>query len=321
MKFVCSPFTFAQFAPVMGAVAVGSFAFFASAESARAATVEAGFDYLATPANGSTTFTFQDFMGMGNLTVDFKGLPINQAVSGLADTVVERTKDVPAVPAVGSLPVGNLINGTTPEEYVTPIVIRDLSLMSLNPVLIPGMTGSFDVFVGLDPSKTSGGEMAIANNPENDSPGGIWSSYFGINGIAVIAPTGTLNPQEPDFVKGLIEGCPNATTYQCKEFSKGFDGIRTIDPMDGVTPPILPMANTGAPFKAENEPWSHTAGPGQIEGPGSSNFYLTGRVIHDSGDGATHTVDPKVPEPSAVLASIVGLGAMLKLKRKQKSEA
>jgi hypothetical protein len=253
--------------------------------SAKAVIVNRGTDYVITPSGGAVFNFVNPPIGPNPLTVSFKGLAIgtptdtapNGGLLGFADTVVNRYLDVNATPA----------GGTTPLEIV------GLSLQSVYPV------SGFDVFAGLqkyrypgDPTKLSTGSMTIRDT--GGLNGKTWDSDFRIFGVAIIAPTGTLIPTGTDFVKGLIEGCPNAS-YQCLDFDKG-------------------------PFVATSEPWSETASLGQLQGenlvqPGlEQNFYMTGPVIHDAGDGTIHTVHP-VPGPLPIL----GLGAALSTSRRLKN--
>jgi hypothetical protein len=193
--------------------------------------------------------------------------------------VVKRTLDVDATPAGGA----------------TPLEIVGLSLQSVSPV------SGFDVFAGLQkyyPIGLGGGALSTGSMTIFDSglPNGkTWSSTFNIFGVAIIAPAGTLTPTGTDFVKGLIEGCPSAS-YQCLLFDKGL-------------------------FVATSEPWSETASGGQLQGenlvePGlDQNFFLTGAVIHDAGDGTIHIVDD-VPGPLPILGGAAAFSFSRRLKRK-----
>jgi hypothetical protein len=261
-------------------------------QSANALNIVKGTDYLVTPTNGANFY----FTDLGRF-VSFEGLAIGTPTVaspdggflGAADTVVNRLDDVEGN-YLATLDVESLINGTLPANNVTSIQIVGLSLQG---------TGSDagKIFVGLDPAKVSGGKMAIAHNQTNDI-GGIWSSYFDIHGVAVIASNGvTLTPTGNDYVRNLISGCGNTQDYQCVSFSKGI-------------------------FKASNEPWSHAPNLGQLQGanlvqPGlAQNFYLTGPAIHDAGDGIIHTVQPQpVPEPT-ILGSLAALGFGAALQKK-----
>jgi len=250
--------------------------------SAKAVIVNRGTDYVITPSGGAF-FVFNDpAIGPNPLSVSFKGLAIgtptltapNGGLLGFADTVVNRYLDVNA----------------TPEGGTTPLEIVGLSLQSVEPVY------GLDVFAGLqkyrypgNPTKKSIGSMTIRDKGKEG--GKSWDSTFKIFGVAIIAPTGTLTPTGTDFVKGLIEGCPNAS-YQCLDFEKG-------------------------DFIATSEPWSETANLGQFQGENlvqlelEQNFYMTAPVIHDAGDGTIHTVHP-VPGPLPIL----GIGAAFSFSRR-----
>jgi hypothetical protein len=267
---------------LLGSLSVG-IALCGLSPSAKALTVNRGTDYLITPSGGAV-FNFVDpSLGPNPFPVTFKGLPIgtptdtppNGGFLGQADTVVNRVSTV------------------TPDAdgEVTAIEIVGLSLQSVSPV------NGFDVFAGLQkyyPIGLGGGTLSTGSMTIFDSglPNGKkWNSTFNIFGVAIIAPTGTLTPTGTDFVKGLIEGCPGAS-YQCLLFDKG-------------------------PFVATSEPWSETASLGQFEGENlvqpwlEQNFFLTGTVIHDAGDGTIHTVTP-VPGPLPVL----GIGAAFSFSRR-----
>lgn len=95
-----------------------------------------------------------------------------------------------------------------------------------------------------------------------------WSSSFTIHGVLVQAPLGT-DPIGNDFVKDLIQTKCGTLGNTCTNFIKG-------------------------PFLATNEPYTLTPNPEVITGanlvqPGlDQNFYMTGLVIHDAGDGSIH---------------------------------
>ncbi len=323
---------------LIGAVGLGV-ALLGLPQSAEAATVSRGTDYVATPSEGAL-FNFVDTpLGAGIVTVTFGGLAIGTPTpqpnppnppnpdggyAGEADTVVNRLDDVEA-PYLATLPVANLINGTLPANNVTPIQIVKLSLQG---------TGNYagKIFVGLDPAKVSGGKMAIAHN-QTDDTGGIWTSYFGIHGMAIIANNGvTLTPTGNDYVHNLIVKCGTASDYQCVPFSKGFEDFNQTITLDGGS--VGPEVNTGFSFKSSNRPWSHTPSLDQIQGVNlfqtvppdpniKQNFYLTGIVIHDAGGGIIHTVQPQpVPEPLTILGSLTAVvfGAAFEKKRGKKSK-
>lgn len=271
---------------LIGAVGLGV-ALLGMPEGAKATTVVVpGTDYLFTPADSPTKYTFSDL----STTVYFKGLPLildkdGDFVNG-TDTIVLRTQPVP-VPG-----------GTT------PIIIDDLSLVSISPVSIGG--SSFDVFAGLDPTQTSTGEMTINHDViPVTGRNGIWSSTFDLHATAVIVPTGTSNSSTARFVPNLIA--------QYRGVSCDFNSL----PLS--TPCTISFHKPG--FVATNDPWSHTPEPNTFVGPDASNFFLVGDqpTFHETPDGSTHTVDPpRVPEPSTVLGLIaVGLSSIVGFKGKK----
>ena len=238
-------------------------------QSAKAFTVNRGTDYLVTPSEG-TVYNFVDPLpGAGTVTVNFKGLAIGTGIAQ-ADTVVNRLQDVDAT-----------AGGTTPIEVV------DLSLQSVAPVTINGT--NYDIFVGLQKylnGTTSTGSMTILDS--GGVNGKTWNSSFTINAVAIVAVAGTLTPTGTDYVKGLIQGCATATSFQCLLFGKG-------------------------PFLANNEPWE--------------NFGLYfnptpfAPVIHEDPALNTHSV-VAVPEPLTILGSLAafGFGAAFKRKRDNKNQ-
>jgi len=198
---------------LIGSVGIG-IALCGLTPSAEAVTVNRGTDYVVTPSGGAL-FNFVDpFPGIGVVTVSFQGLPIGTPTTtppdggdlGSADTVINRLQDVDAT-ATG---------GTTPLEIV------GLSLRSVAPVNIGGT--NYDVFAGLQRYLPGNGTLSTGSMTIRDT-GGVngktWDSSFTINGVAILATAGTLTPTGTDFVKGLIGGCPSATTYTCIIFSKG----------------------------------------------------------------------------------------------------
>jgi hypothetical protein len=304
---------------LIGAVGLGV-ALLGLPQSAKAFTVNRGTDYLVTPTNGANIY-FADlgrFVSFGGLAIGTPtATPPDGGFLGKADTVVNRLDDVLA-PYLPTLPVADLIDDRLPANNVTSIQIVGLSLQGTG-----GDAGK--VFVGLDPAKVSGGKMAIAHN-ETDDIGGIWTSYFGIHGVAVVANDGvTLTPTGNDYVRDLISNCgKSGLSYTCRSFSKGFgDFTQTIDLVGGS---VGYEKDTGFSFKSSNQPWSHDPNLGQFQGanlvqPGlEQNFYLTQAAIHDAGDGTIHTV-VSVPEPLTILGSLTafGFGAAFKRKRDKKN--
>lgn len=273
-------FSRALFTPLALGIALGL------TQPGNAATVNKGTDYLITPTGGGT-YDFGGSIGF----VSFSGLPIGGA-SGIADTIVNRLDSITA-PYLPTLPVNDLINGTLPLANVTPIQIVGLSLAAEGPY-------QGKIFVGLDPTMTSTGKMAIAHAQTGDD-GGIWSSYFNINGIAIVANTGeTLTPSGDDYIKGLISKCGTGLlNYTCHPFSKGL-------------------------FVAEDEPWSHQSYPNHIIGQNlvssdPTNFYLSNCLVHVA-PGSTHGVSPFsticVPSPLPILGASTAYGFARRLRKR-----
>jgi hypothetical protein len=244
---------------LIGAVGLGV-ALLGLPQSAKAVSVFAGTDYVITPEAGAEINL--PVFGL----VKFEGLPINTGVSGQADTIINRTENVPET------------GGTTPLEIV------GLSLRKLN-------VGNFDLFAGLQSYRggtASTGSMTISHeNLDTDATQGTWDSSFTINGTVVVVPTGTLESNgQVDFVEGLVAGCGTLGYYQCVDFTKGpfsaFDEPWTHEPLIG-----------------------QITGPNLV-GTDPTNFYLTGAVDHVSPDGGIHRVQPQpVPWETDAL-SVIG---------------
>jgi hypothetical protein len=248
---------------LIGAVGLGV-ALLGLPQSAKAVSVFAGTDYVITPEAGAEINL--PVFGL----VKFEGLPINTGVSGQADTIINRTENVPET------------GGTTPLEIV------GLSLRKLN-------VGNFDLFAGLQSYRggtASTGSMTISHeNLDTDATQGTWDSSFTINGTVVVVPKGTLNSNgQVDFVKTLVAGCGTLGYYQCVDFTKGpfsaFDEPWTHEPLIG-----------------------QITGPNLV-GTDPTNFYLTGAVDHVSPDGGIHQIIPVPWETDAlaVIGSTVLFG-------------
>lgn len=263
ISILTKAFSRVLFTPLALGVALGL------TQPGNAATVNKGTDYLLTPSGGGM-YNFGGSIGM----VSFSGLPIGGA-SGIADTIVNRLQDVLE-------PTG-----------VTPIEIVGLSLAA---------EGSYlgKIFVGLNPSIASTGQMTITHSSPNDV-GGIWSSSFTINGMAIIAnPDATLTPTGDDYISGLISKCGSPMlNYTCYPFSKGS-------------------------FTAQNELWTHDPNPFQITGPNlvstdPTNFYLRKMVLHIAPD-SKHIVcpvtQPCVPSPLPILGASTAYGFARRLRKR-----
>jgi hypothetical protein len=332
---------------LIGAVGLGV-ALWGLPQSAKAVTVNRGTDYLRTPGKGANIYINSPL----NRPVNFKGLAIGTPTDtppdggslGKADTVINRLDNVKA-PYLPTLPVTDLIDGNLPANNVTRIQIVGLSLEGIG-------DDAGKVFVGLNPNptKVSGGQMAIAHNEnEMDDVGGIWSSYFGIHGVVVFANDGvTLKPTGNDYVRELISQCGKASDYACYSFSKGFEDFKQTITLNGGS--VGYEANTGFSFKTQDKLWTHLPseddilqGDNLVDLELEQNFYLKDLAIHDTGGGGIHGVSgdpfepdlvggepPKppgpilepIPEPLTILGSLaaLGFGTAFEKKRGKKSK-
>lgn len=259
--------------------------------SAKAFMVNAGTDYLITPAGGTSATITNPVTGIGTITINLKGLPIgsqttplpNGGYSGLADTVINRDLDV----------------NVTPAGEQTPIEIVGLSLRSIAPINIGG--NDYDAFVGLQkyyPASLGGGALSTGSMTIRDTglPGGkTWDSNFVLRDVVVLAPTGTLTPTENDFVRSLIEGCGVATNYACV----------ASDPITLAT--------------SQSAEWSDNTSTGPLRGlnlvtPGvPQNFYPTGTALFTS---PTKNHGPRsAPAPLAILGVPTVFASLGRLKK------
>jgi hypothetical protein len=256
---------------LIGAVGLGV-ALLGLPQSAKAVAIFAGTDYVMTPSEGAV-------INLPNFgIVKFEGLPINTAVSGAADTIINRTQGVPET------------GGNTPLEIV------GLSLRKLN-------VGNFDFFAGLQSysgGAASTGSMTIRHeNADTDATQGTWDSSFTINGTVVVVPTGTLDSNgQVDFVKNLVAGCGTSGYYTCVDFIKG--------PFSAFNEPWGHQPLIG-----------QITGPNLV-GTDPTNFYLTATVDHVAPDDGLHTIKPVPWETDAlpVIGSTVLFGFGLWAKSK-----
>lgn len=329
--------------------------------SAKALPVARGTDYVTTPLGG----TFYNLTTpAGPVSVNFVGLPIGTPVGpylpplppppplppdpeipytapnggngnsvmtptavGLADTVVNRLQDV-VDPGFD--------NGSGIVGQSTEIEIVGLSLQSFKPVIIGGT--SYDVFAGLQKyyGDSSGGgtksmgSMTILDDTINGG-GKKWSSNFNINGVALLAPAGTVTPTGNDFIRKTIQEITDPkgvadTLYPCTS------GTLTLQCY------IFEMG----PFVATDEPWFSTPGPNVLLGanltdpkypnqdpymgldllpPGTptQSFYMdnTKIIIHDAGLDESHIVRTPGPLPLLGVSSAFAFTRRLKKRCRQ----
>jgi hypothetical protein len=134
---------------ILGIVGLGAIAFVGVPESAKAASIWRGSDYLTTPVNGAS----YDF-GPGIGQVFFTGLPVGP---GLTDTIIQRKQDC-VLPTIGS-------------SCTIPIEMTQLSLKTSAPVNVGDF--NYDVKVTLDPNNASTGNMTIKHQFPDD--GGLFA--------------------------------------------------------------------------------------------------------------------------------------------------
>ena len=253
---------------LIGAVGLSAsaIALFGATEAAKAQLIPdilAGTDYLYTPANGQTFYDFGDDIGQ----VAFKGIP---TFAGGTDTVVERLND--CVFDMGMCEV----------DYI----IRDLNLMSIDPVEIPDV-GAYNVFVMLDP------------NQMQDS------------GVMKILDDGTYTSDDwPVKWKATFEPIDNAQSIPDVTGTNFFDSVAmwSHEPLPGT--PLV---------RGEDE--DREANCHDPQGPGCDprDFFITKPVLHTS-DTELHEVVPilSVPEPSATVPlALFGLAGIWGVKKKQ----
>ncbi len=307
--------------------------------SAQAGSVAAGFDYLVTPFHPpGSTYSF-NVPGVGSISVDFKGLPVgtpngsaggysalplpNGAIipgtQGLADTVVLRENAIPDTSAPGTLnSIKTFLAGGTPVYQTggeTPIEITELSLKSIQPVVIPsGLPiaidpGTYDVYVGLQKyygglggGASSRGKMFIGD----DGIDKTWDSQFTIKAMAFLLPVGT-DSAVNDFVKGVLQGITSDLVenvpYACTNVGslplvKGCYGFTVND------------------FIATNEPWNASPQYGDLVGqlsPDPGDFFL-GRPVKHQAPTHFHTV--RTPGPLPILGASTAYAFSRRLRKR-----
>lgn len=294
---------------LLGVAALSAIAFVGVPQSAEAASIWRGSDYLTTPSDGTTFYDFGGPIGM----LQLGGLPIGP---GFTDTIVQRKADC-LLPNLGS-------------SCTIPIEMTALSLKSINSVNIGG--NLFDIFVTLDNNQASTGSMTINHEfADNGTPApeGTFSSVLNVNFKASIQAVGG-GPVVQTIFDSLQLTLDKA--FWSHEPPPGTEIV-----------PGLPGTVIGDNTAAQNANWH---GPLGLDAQNNEvgDFFILG--AGHTKIGGKHTVcsaltdklckvqvpdpnqpdpnDPlttKAPEPSVVLGSIlVGLTAMFGLKKKQQSQ-
>ena len=240
MKFVCSQASLKKFTPLLGVIALSSVAFLGNAESARAADIEPGFDFLVTQSPTSLPIP-----GFG--LIDLIGNPIPPSLP--YDTVLRRLEKCNFVAGTGTCSV--------------PLIITELSVKS--EASFPGLPGNGQIFITLD-GLPSDGLITINQN-------GTWNATLPVRAVA-----------------------KDANGLSLANFANTLTGDGTWDVNSNVFLPVGifrgPLVPIGPIFAPEP---THSV---------SALRYSTSTVV---------------PESSTVLASLVGLGAMLGLKKNKNS--
>ena len=240
MKFVCSQASLKKFTPLLGVIALSSVAFLGNAESARAADIEPGFDFLVTQSPTSLPIP-----GFG--LIDLIGNPIPPSLP--YDTVLRRLEKCNFVAGTGTCSV--------------PLIITELSVKS--EASFPGLPGNGQIFITLD-GLPSDGLITINQN-------GTWNATLPVRAVA-----------------------KDANGLSLANFANTLTGDGTWDVNSNVFLPV-----------------------GIFRGPLVS-IVPTPEQPPFSAPEPTHSVRAiVVPESSTVLASLVGLGAMLGLKKNKNS--
>ncbi len=259
-----------------------------SISTASAATqVNAGTDYLVTPPGGGFYPPFS-FTGLPiGLSTPNGSTPPNPTGGslGIADTVVNRLDPVFADADGG----------------VTRIEVVGLSLKSKEPFAYSG--GLYEAVAGLQKYYSQSGALSTGTMTIRDSGGDdgkTWDSDFTLNGLAFIAPAGTL-PRGNDIVRSLIEdiNTPSGSLdvpYACS--SGGINGQCIL---------------FSQRLFASDESWTSIAEPEYLQGMNLvdlsvPDFFLVELVHHDNKgvNGITkfHDVQPfPVPGPLPVLGA------------------
>jgi hypothetical protein len=128
-----------------------------------------GFSYFNTPAGGAIFNPSRYGLGP-DIDIPMQG----RSIHGNVDTVIWRKNGLP-FPPIDPL-------GTMQSEIIA------LSLESINPV--PIGTSFFDVFVDLNPEKTSPGSITVTSHNPNANGGGTFDSFFTVNARATLTEVG-----------------------------------------------------------------------------------------------------------------------------------
>jgi hypothetical protein len=267
----------------------------------------------------------------------------NGSYSGFADTVVNRLAMVDPTapntlnPIKSTDPDCPINGGIDPSKCVyqtggvTPIEIVGLSLQGGSLAIPSGLgvtPGTYNLFAGLqkyygNPTGTgplSTGTMFIGDSLANGCLLGpkCWDSEFTLNAMAFGVPVGSaLDTSVPDFVRSILQGMTtplsNTGPYDCNSL------------VSGVSHDLVCASILNKRFVALDEPWQELPDPSYFIGENlvplpiagttpteynPSEFYLSGRVIHDAGcdpvgsnqNCVLHIVDPqRVPGPLPIL--------------------
>ena len=293
----------------LAVLGLGAVTFFGMAEGANAGNIVAGSDYLYTPSGS----TYLDFPSIGR--VQFQGTPINP-ITGLTDTIVQRKES-----AIFDTNGDNILD--VQEAPPIPIQMTDLSLASIGPVKI-GVSPNeykYNLFARTnpDPLIPSTGTMTITHNGEVGQPfddsgesQGTFSSILDVNFIVSFTP---------------IDGGPSRSD---QTFSKRFtntDAPWSHNPVRRKDGPILLIGVGDQTISGGATVTADSVLANQHSADFATDFFPLW-APHDTGNG-NHGVTRScvsgycrsfqpVPEPSTLLGSLLGLGAMLKLRRKVK---
>ncbi len=293
---------------LIGALGLSALALLSVSEVAKAQAVpdiQLGADYFISPEPFSS-FIFDsdklnDQLDLNlpsgqQFAIPLKGKPI-AGLPGDTDTVVERQEDC------------FFDNG----QCLIPIEMTELSLVSVDPVAIPGV-GQYDLFAELDPNTPTTGKMLIRDDMTFDS-------FLEVFYKVTFNPIGD-SPDLPMFFDSFEQEDPN---NMIPELADG--ALQQLDSPWSNIPPDNAVLVRGA--EGDQMANCHTD-----SGACASNDFFPGFngvslevVQHEKGQpgfpnfplghGTVITTVP-VPEPSATLpVSLIGLTAIWGLRKKQ----